>query len=97
LPGFFESSRDPHPNSFQLDLNLSNWKEELVDSGEYFHEVLGENQVKRPRDMHFEGKIAPVVPVVIGRLADHLPLLNLSLAVEVLDIGQDADVRSIHF
>lgn len=78
-------------------MNLSNWKEELVDSGEYFHEVLSEDQVERPRDMHFEGEIAPVVPVVIGRLADHLPLLNFSLAVEVLDIGEDADIRSIHF
>lgn len=38
-----------------------------------------------------------MVAVVIGRLADHFPLLNLSLAVEILNIGEYADIGSVHF
>lgn len=95
--GFFEPPRNAHPYSFEFYLYLPDGEQELVDPGEDLHEVLSEDEVEGPRDGHFEREIAPVVSVVVVGFADHLPLLHLGLAVEILDVGEDADAGSVHF
>ena len=37
-----------------------------------------------------------MIAVVVSWFADHLPLLNLGLAIEVFDVGKNADVSSVH-
>jgi hypothetical protein len=33
---------------------------------------------------------------MVGRFAYHFPLFNLPLTTEILDVGQNANIRSIH-
>lgn len=88
---------DLHGDLLHLYLYLSDGEEEFVDPAEDLHEIRSEDEVDGPTHLEVEGEIAPDVSVMIGRLGDHLPALDLCLAVEVADIGDEAYIGSVHF
>lgn len=88
--------RDLHEDLLHLNLYLSDGEEELVDPGEDLHEVGSEDEVDGPAHLEVQREIAPDVAVVVGGLGDHLPTLDLCLAVEVADVGDEAHVGPVH-
>ena len=96
MPCLFDPPGNFDPNRFQLNLGLPDRKHKFMYPREDFHEILGEDEVERPRDVHFDGQIAPLIPVMVGRLAYHLPLLHLRLTAEILNAGDETNVGPIH-
>lgn len=87
---------DLHRDLLHLYLDLSDREEELVDPAEDLHEIRGEDEVYRPTHLEVQGEIAPDVSVMIGGFGDHLPALDLCLAVEVADVGDESYIGSVH-
>ena len=90
LSGYLE------PYLLELYLYLSDRKHKLVYSGEDVHEIVCQDEVDGPVHLQVQGEVAPMIPIVVDGLADHLPLLDLDVAVVVLDVGKETDVGSIH-
>lgn len=72
-------------------------EEKFVDSGEDFHQIRCKYQIDGPVHLQVDGKVTPVVSIVVCRLAFHRPLLDFSLAVEVLYLGDESYICSAHF
>ena len=93
---FLHPPRDLHGDLLHFDLYLPDGEEEFVDPAEDLHEIRSEDEVDGPTHLQVQREIAPDVPVMVGGLGDHLPALDLSLAVEVADVGDETDISPVH-
>lgn len=85
-----------HKDLFELYLDLPYGKQKFVDSGEDLHEIWSKNEVDRPAHIEVQRKIAPDIAIVTRWSRYHLPLVYFCLTIEVANVGDEANVGSVH-